>query len=184
MKARPNPNDQRESGDSDFVNGLLETFDVVVSNTTWHYRANVTNLVSVEFLDLVKQHLRKGGLFFYNTTDSDRLQRTACVTYPHALRFYNHMAASNDPIDVDFNRWKRVLSAYAIDGRRVIDPANARQVAALDDLIATRQHWESPVQGPAARMENCGSITARTQGLEIVTDDNMGSEWRHALGMN
>ena len=158
-------------------------FDAIVSNTTWHFRANVTNLVSVEFLELAKQHLADGGVFFYNTTDSDRLQRTACLTYPHALRFYNHMAASNQPIDVDFVRWRSVLSAYEIDGRRVVDPANPAQVAALEDVLATHQHWEKIQQGPRDRMETCGSIVARTENLELVTDDNMGSEWRHAFGL-
>ena len=32
-------------------------FDAIVSNTTWHFRANVTNLLSAEFLDLIGQHL-------------------------------------------------------------------------------------------------------------------------------
>ncbi len=160
-----------------------EKFDAIVSNTTWHFRANVTNLVSVEFLELAKRHLTDGGVFFYNTTDSDRLQRTACLTYPHALRFYNHMAASNQPIDVDFARWRNVLSAYEIDGRRVIDPANPAQVAAFEDVLATRQHWEKSQQGPRDRMETCGSIVARTENLELITDDNMGSEWRRAFGL-
>ena len=50
-----------------------QTFDAIVSNTTWHFRANVTNLLSTEFLELVRPHLNPGGIFFYNTTDA-----TAC----------------------------------------------------------------------------------------------------------
>src|SRR5476649_179179 len=46
-------------------------FDAIVSNTTWHFRASVTNLLSVEFLDLGRLHLNPGGIFFYNTTSSD-----------------------------------------------------------------------------------------------------------------
>jgi spermidine synthase len=160
-----------------------EKFDAIISNTTWHFRANVTNLVSEEFLRLAMSHLTPGGLFFYNTTDSARLQRTACMTAPHGLRFYNHMTISNAPINVDFDRWERVLKAYAIDGKQVLDPQNPRDMAALDDVLSTRNQWENGPYGPQYRMESCAQITARTGHLATVTDDNMGSEWRHMLGM-
>jgi spermidine synthase len=62
-------------------------FDAVVSNTTWNFRANATNLLSVEFLELVRPHLNPGGSFFYNTTDSPRVQRTACSVFPYGARF-------------------------------------------------------------------------------------------------
>ena len=160
-----------------------EKFDVIVSNTTWHFRANVTNLVSEEFLRLAMSHLGPGGVFFYNTTDSARLQRTACMTAPHGLRFYNHMAVSAAPIDVDFNRWERVLKAYEIDGKQVLDAQNPRDTGALEDLLSTRAQWENGPYGPQYRMESCAQIAARTGHLATVTDDNMGSEWRHMLGM-
>jgi len=51
-------------------------FDAIVSNTTFHFRANTINLLSAEFLALVKEHLSAGGIVFYNTTDSRRVQRT------------------------------------------------------------------------------------------------------------
>jgi spermidine synthase len=79
-------------------------FDVIVSNTTWYYRANVTNLLSSEFLDLIKQHLNPGGIFFYNTTDSARVQRTACLAFADGARFLNHMVVSDMPIRWDFAR--------------------------------------------------------------------------------
>jgi hypothetical protein len=37
--------------------------------------------------------------------------------------------------------------------------------------------------GPSAELERCLALLARTAGLEPVTDDNMGSEWRFALGL-
>jgi hypothetical protein len=61
-------------------------FDTIVQNTTFNFRPNVTNLLSAEYLRLVASHLRKGGLLMYNTTGSDRAQRTGCVVFPYALR--------------------------------------------------------------------------------------------------
>jgi spermidine synthase len=40
-------------------------FDVIVSNTTPHWRAHVTNLLSAEFLALAKSRLNPGGILFY-----------------------------------------------------------------------------------------------------------------------
>ncbi|MBN9320931.1 MAG: DUF748 domain-containing protein, partial [Delftia acidovorans] len=92
-------------------------FDAIVSNTTWHFRANITNLLSMEFLELVKQHLNPGGVFFYNTTDSRRAQKTACTAFPYGSRFSNHMVVSQTPIAWDFSRWRTVLENYKIDGK-------------------------------------------------------------------
>jgi spermidine synthase len=159
-------------------------FDVVVSNTTWHFRANVTNLLSVEFLDLVRRHLNPGGMFFYNTTESDRVQRTGCLAFAHGARFTNHMVLSDAPIAWDFQRWRRILASYRIDGRPVLDPARDEDRAELDQLVSWK-HGLAPNQmnNEQRHIEPCADVLARTTGLKTVTDDNMGSEWRHFLGI-
>ena len=159
-------------------------FDAVVSNTTWYFRASVTNLLSVEFLDLVRHHLNPGGIFFYNTTSSDRVQRTACLTFAHGARFTNHMVVSDTPIAWDFQRWRRTLASYRIDGRPVFDPARDEDRAELDRLVS----WQSSLALGSARtldrpIEPCADVLARTAGKLVVTDDNMGSEWLHFLGL-
>jgi spermidine synthase len=162
-----------------------EKFDAIVSNTTWHFRANVTNLLSAEFLALVGRHLQPGGIFFYNTTDADRVQRTGCLGFAHGARFTNHMVVSSTPIAWDFARWRRLLATYRIDGKVVFDLARTEDRAALDGLIAMQASL-----APGARrtaddpIEPCPDILARTAGKPIVTDDNMGSEWRYFLGLD
>jgi spermidine synthase len=158
-------------------------FDAIVSNTTYYFRANATNLLSTEFLTLVKGHLNPGGIFFYNTTDSDRVQRTGCLAFAHGARFVNHMVVSETPIAWDFARWRRRLESYRIDGRAVLDPARAPDRAELDRLIS----WKASLAPGVARdrqwpIEPCPDILARTAGRRPVTDDNMGSEWLHFLG--
>jgi len=160
-------------------------FDVVVSNTTWHFRANVTNLLSAEFLDLVKRHLNEGGVFFYNTTDSDRVQRTGCLAFAHGARFTNHMVLSQAPIAWDFARWRRRLESYRIDGRAPVDLDRNEDRAILAELMA----WQDSIAAVAAPydqrpIEPCPDILARTAGTPPVSDDNMGSEWRYTLGLD
>jgi spermidine synthase len=158
-------------------------FDAVVSNTTWYFRASVTNLLSVEFLDLVRHHLNTGGIFFYNTTSSDRVQRTGCLAFAHGARFTNHMVVSDAPIAWDFQRWRRILASYRLGGRPVFDPTRNEDRAQIDQLVS----WEDGLAPNQARdkvryIEPCADILARTAGKLAVTDDNMGSEWLHFLG--
>lgn len=160
-----------------------ERFDVIVSNTTWHYRANVTNLLSQEFLTLAASRLAPGGVFFYNTTSSDRVQRTACATLPHGLRFTNHMAVSNTPLDVDFERWRETLLATRVNGKPVLDLARPADANRLDALMRIREEWGDGSGPGGASIEPCAHILKRTAGMALVTDDNMGTEWRKPLGL-
>jgi spermidine synthase len=160
-------------------------FDAVVSNTTWHFRASVTNLLSVEFLELVRQHLNSGGIFFYNTTDSARVQRTGCLVFPYGARFKNHMVVSDKPVAWDFRRWRRTLETYRIDGKAVFDTRRTADRALLDELSGFEKSLDSKAAQAAKRpIEPCPDLLARTAGKQIVTDDNMGSEWLHFLGMD
>src|SRR5262249_10757488 len=61
-------------------------FDFVLMNTTHNWRANTTNLLSSEFLQLVRSHLSLGGILYYNATGSPRVQLTAATVFPYALR--------------------------------------------------------------------------------------------------
>jgi predicted membrane-bound spermidine synthase len=159
-------------------------FDVIVSNTTWHFRANVSNLLSAEFLALVAEHLEPGGAFFYNTTDSGRVQRTGCLAFPHGARFINHMILSGTPIAWDFARWRATLEAYRIDGNAVFNPGRAEDRAVLDRLMAMGESLAPNAEHDAASpIEPCPAILARTAGKPVVTDDNMGSEWRYFLAL-
>jgi predicted membrane-bound spermidine synthase len=155
-------------------------FDAIVMNTTYHFRANSTNLLSVEFLALLKAHLNPGGIAFYNTTDSSRVQRTGCTTFEHGARFMNHLVLSSTPIAWNFARWQRTLLAYRIDGRSILDASRPEQAEGLQRLRALESQARSDgPSNPDAVIEPCKQLLARTAGRRLVTDDNMGTEWRH-----
>ena len=153
-----------------------QRFDAIVSNSTYHFRANATNLLSTEFLELARRHLNPGGIVFYNTTNSDRVQRTACLSFPYGARFTNHMVVSETPIDWDFARWRQTLESYAIDGKKQFMRDSAEDRALLDAVTSPDQAREM--------IEECPQVLARTEGKAAVTDDNMGTEWRYPLGLD
>lgn len=159
-------------------------FDAIISNTTWHFRASVTNLLSVEFLDIVRRHLNAGGIFFYNTTDSARVQRTGCLAFAHGARFTNHMVVSDAPIAWDFQRWRRNLESYRIDGTPIFDTARERDRAELDRLVSWQNNLAPENAHTAGRqIERCSDLLTRTAAKNPITDDNMGTEWRHFMGL-
>jgi spermidine synthase len=151
-------------------------FDAIISNTTWNFRANSTNLLSTEFLKLAQQHLNPHGILFYNTTDSGRVQRTACLAFSYGARFTNHMVVSETPIDWNFVRWHQTLETYVIDGKKQFDVRDAGDRVLLDSITSA--------EGSQHLIEDCPDVLARTAGTAPITDDNMGTEWRHYLNLD
>jgi spermidine synthase len=156
-------------------------FDAIVSNTTFFFRANTTNLLSSEFFDLIKAHLKDDGIFFYNTTNSGRAQRTGCLAFGDGARFLNHLVVSKTPIRWDFKRWRHILERYRIDNRPVFDAGRADDRAQLDRIVTLELAARRP--GVPPPIESCADVLARTASQAPITDDNMGSEWRFSLGL-
>jgi spermidine synthase len=142
-------------------------------NTTFHWRANNTNLLSLEFLRLVHQHLNPGGILYYNTTWSPRVMATGISEYPNALRVSNFLAVSDSPLRIDRERWRAALSTWRIDGKPVIDLSDPSRKKALDQVLQLADQAD----GPKGNLESRSSLSRRLAGVRLITDDNMGTEW-------
>jgi SAM-dependent methyltransferase len=153
-------------------------FDAIIMNLSYNWRAHMTNLLSVEFLQLVRQHLKPGGVHFYNTTDAGEVFITGLTVFPYGLRVSNFLAVSDAPLIPDKQRWREMLLAYRIDGRPVFDltrPDHQQRLDAVLGMIDTIQMANPP---PYNGMESAESLRQRYGGLQVITDDNMGTEWR------
>jgi spermidine synthase len=154
-------------------------FDLVVSNTTFHYRENSTNLLSSEFLKLVHSHLEPGGIFYFNTTNSQDALKTAFTEFENGMRIANFVAVSDLPMQLDSTRWYQVLSQYHIDGAPVFDLTDSAHVRAFDLLMRLPGSINRP---PVSRgLETRASVLARIPAASVITDDNMLPEWRTLL---
>jgi spermidine synthase len=162
-----------------------QRFDAIMANTSYHFRANATNVLSIEFDNLIRAHLKHGGIYFFNTTDSERVQRTGCRSFRYGYRVLNHLLVSDTPIDLDVNRWRRNLMRYRIDGHPVLHMGRSADAAALQRILnlPAGANQLSP-DADKRPMESCTSVLARIGETPIVTDDNMGTEWRHPLGLD
>jgi spermidine synthase len=156
-------------------------YDLIVQNTTFYWRDHTSNLLSVEYLKTIRQHLRTGGIFYFNTTGSDDAAATALQVFGHGLRVANFLAVSDSPIEVDKTRWLRVLCEYKIDGRLVFDPMHAESKRTLAGYLALADSTNGSPRSEG--METSASLLARIKNPRIITDDNMGWEWRNGLGI-
>jgi spermidine synthase len=152
-----------------------QSFDAIVMNTTLHWRNHISNLLSVDFLQIVREHLNPGGVLFYNITGSEDAMATGLDVFPYALRFSSCLAVSDSPIVFDRTRWRAVLLSYVIDGKLVVDSNDAQQMARLDEVVNIEE--DATGRQPFS-IESDGQLRKRLQGRLIITDDNMGVEWR------
>ena len=156
-------------------------FDAIIQNTTWYYRPNATNLLSQEYLKLAAAHLREGGIIMYNTTGSQRVQRTGCLAFPSGYREINMLVVSPTPIKPNPQRLRDTLVAYRINGRPVLDMADPKGRARLDEVVNSLAPPPAAEPRPGAIIEGCDGLLARTAGETPITDDNMGEEWSGLL---
>ena len=78
-------------------------FDLIVANITFHWREHATNLLSREFLALVRRHLALGGAYYYNynATSSPDAMKTGFTVFVYGLRFGSFIAVSDAPVRLD-----------------------------------------------------------------------------------
>src|SRR5271154_5185443 len=82
-----------------------EKYDVILMNTSFYWRDHSSVLLSTDFLEVVRTHLNKGGVFYYNTTGSEEAVNTGLHAFPYGLRVFNALAGSDRPNVLDENRW-------------------------------------------------------------------------------
>ena len=142
-------------------------FDVIVANHTVHWRAHMTGLLSVEFLELARSRLNPGGVIFYSATGSTRAMATGLRLFPHAVRLQNFLALSDQPVDFDEARFTSAMRTYRRLGRPVFEAGNAEDDARLARLSARIRRVFEPVD----------ELRRRLAGEAMLTDDSMGNEW-------
>jgi len=150
-------------------------FDAIIMNTSFYWRNHSSNLLSVEFLRIARENLAPGGVLFYNTTGSEDAIATALAVYPYGLRLVNSVAVSDSPLVFDRLRWRAILLQYLIDGKPVIDANDPKQLKKMDAIVGIPEDSTGRTLGS---VEDNNQLRSRLQNRLIITDDNMGLEWR------
>lgn len=159
------------------VRNPARKFDVIVMNTPHHWRSHASNLLSVEFLRLIRQHLNPNGVHFYNTTDSKEAMLTGVSVFPFGMRLANFMVVSDSPLRLDAKRWLNVLSDYKIDGKPVFDLSQELDRRRLREVMSMATTMDLDTRPGLFNLESADHVRARTASARLITDDNMGTEW-------
>jgi spermidine synthase len=152
-----------------------EHYDVIVANTTYHWRDHSTNLLSTEFFQLIRKHLNPGGIYYFNSTGSFESMATALREFPYGLRVINVLMVSDSPIGVDKARWERNLREFRIDGKLVFPTGDAGVQEALARYLALADTLNAPAT--YLGLETSATLRPRLGKYPTITDDNMGAEW-------
>lgn len=140
-------------------------YDLVIMNTTWHWRANSSLLLSSEFMALVKRHMAPGAVLAFNATGSADAFFTASQVFTHAYLYTNFVYAA----DFDFRKRKdddnarRVYEELLIDGQPFFAAGSTKVDAFRSERFRTVEQVQKGVERP----------------LEEITDRNMITEFKY-----
>ncbi len=140
-----------------------ERFDLIVMNTTFHWRSYTTQLLSREMMELFKSRLTPGGVLYLNTTGSEAVYRTVATAFAFTATYANFIAASRQPFPADPDGFSRLLAGWRIDGAPVLGGTFASQ----QDGVWGHQ----PIAGDRE------SLLVRYGTAPLITDDNMAVEF-------
>jgi spermidine synthase len=138
------------------------TFDLIVMNTTYHWRENITNLLSTEFLSMCKNSLNDKGVMYWNTTGSPDVIYTAANVFSHVTTYENFVAASDSPFDLSQEEKKANFHEFIRNGDTLFKQTNNLNI--LKQFLA--------IQLPDIR------DSMLQQNLWQITDNNMATEYK------
>lgn len=148
-------------------NNQDKKFDLVMINTTFHWKAYSSNLLSKEFLTLLKNVVDKDGMAYYNSTMSADAYLTASKVFPYTYQHKYMIAVSHKPIEIDESIVFGNMCNLKKDGKPIFPTyelcREATNLTLKEPLIPYKDINFDFAYHPA----------------EIITDDNMLTEYKH-----
>lgn len=135
-----------------YLNDTDKKYDLIIMNTTYHFRKNASFLLSKEFLELAKIHLKnKRGLIYYNTTSSKEVINTSTQVAQHPFLYKNFAMVSDSDL---------------------LTMEKEKQIANLTNFSNLSQN-----EVAALVRENIGRVTYNPD-IDVITDINPVNEYR------
>lgn len=148
-----------------------QQFDVVLMNTTWNWRAYVSNLLSQDFISMVKPHLTADGILFYNSTRSMNVYATAHQVFPHVYQYKFMVLASEQPQQLQPELLQQNLCRLRdYHSQHTLFSSAEICIAAADEIL------KQPLRPYA-------EIKLSPEQMQVIRDDNMITEFKYGLGL-
>ena len=145
-------------------------YDLVIMNTTWHWRANTGFLLSREFLQIIKNHMNEGAVMAFNATGSPDAFYTASQVFKNAYRYDNFVYAAEFDFQSrkDSDEARDVYSKIEINGEKIF-----AEKSNLIDVFLNKQFINIEQDEKSAK-----------RPLEIITDNNGLTEFKYGRTLN
>lgn len=143
-------------------------YDVIVMNTTWHWRANSGFLLSQEFFELIKKHMSVGAVMAFNATGSEDAFYTATRVFEHAYRYENFVYSAS----FDFRARKEsaeaklIYSSIEVGGSKLFSNKNLIDRYLNQNFFSIDQDAKN-IKRP----------------LELITDNNGLTEFKYGYSL-
>ena len=150
-------------------------FDIILMNTTWYWRAYASNLLSQDFLNIVKSHMKPKGILFYNTTQSADAYYTASKVFPYVYKYKFMVLNSMQPIALeDHNNIHNNLCKLVRYSTQKPVFKDQQDCSLASDII---------LQTPLVPYDRIDFSEFSSHQPEVITDDNMITEYKYGKGL-
>jgi len=144
-------------------------------NTTWHWRAYASNLLSQDFITLVKNTVKDDGYIFYNSTQSADAFYTAKQVLPYVYQYKFMVLASKNPIQLPNKNIiiKRLCLLKRHSNKKIIFKNHFECTRAADLIYSI----------PLVPYEKIDFQKFSSHLPTVITDDNMITEYKYGKGL-
>ncbi len=151
-------------------------YDLVISNTTYNWRAYSTNLLSREFLLQLKQHMQPDAVLAYNTTETPYALFTAENVFSYAFEYENFVIAA------DFDWRDKLRAPAAINKLAALNYAGSLLFPAGSEAIIAG-YLAEPLTDHNTLIQKFSKGHPGQFRAEIITDDNMLTEYKYGRSL-
>lgn len=144
-------------------------YDLIIMNTTYYWRNYSSNLLSQEFLRLIKQHMSPGAVLTYNTTSSPDVLKTATTVFQHVYLYENFI------ITADFDWRKKLHQPHAVKKLAALR-IDGMSLYPVGSMATIKAQLNLPTMG-LELVEAHYRMLGRT--LEVITDNNLITEYKY-----
>ncbi len=128
-----------------------------------------------DFAQIIAKRLRPSGLALV-VSPNPAHQRLLCEQFPGALRIYDAILGSNQPVVLSREQWRQALLAMTLDGKPVLQVSKPEQER--DMLLALALANPASYGGASADVERCSTLLARSSSARAGTRWFSGDIWR------
>lgn len=140
-------------------------YDLILMNTTWHWRANSSMILSQQMMRLIAHHLADHGVMAFNATGSPDAFYTASTVFREVRRYQNFIYGADwDPFSrTEGSEAWEVLKNVMIDKKPGFSP-DSQNIRLYSKI-------------PFIRLQE--DMDRLNRAPEVITDDNMLVEYKY-----